>query len=447
MNQKHNTWAGLAATIFATGAIATNTHAQTSDAALNALIKKGILTEQEAKAALADLQKEKVEPKTSPFVLPLGKAANVKLGGFIQANGEFINPGSFEGTFSDNPAATTGHTPIHSRFRLRRARINVSGDFLENFDFKLEGDFSQSDGTSGGRTAFSGTDIFINWHQLPEANLKVGQYKAPFGLEQLTPDTTLFTPERTLVTGALTPERQIGVQLWGKPLTSVVPKQKDLFDYSIGIFNGNNRNTTINDDANFMYAGRISSMLYAGKVEDQAVKWRIGGNAFYSRYAAGTRLGQTGNLLVNNLTGPGIADGSLSGFNAPSSAKSLAWGVDQSFTFGPFDVVAEYLEEKVEPKNSIGFRAFTANGYYAQGSYYFPGKQYQLVAKWENFNPGQAAHDNIRSITGGLNYYIKGDYLKVMLDYIHTWSDYRHYHPGTGREQFDMVLARLQVMF
>ena len=46
-----------------------------------------------------------------------------------------------------------------------------------------------------------------------------------------------------------------------------------------------------------MYAGRISSMLYAGKVEEQAVKWRIGGNAFYSRYAAGTRLDDAASVL------------------------------------------------------------------------------------------------------------------------------------------------------
>ena len=109
------------------------------------------------------------------------------------------------------------------------------------------------------RTAFSGTDIWLNWHQFPAAQIKIGQYKAPFGLEQLTPDTTLYTIERSLPTGAITPDRQIGVQLWGKPFTSIWPEQKDLLTYYAGIFNGNGRNTTVNDNNDFMYVGRLES--------------------------------------------------------------------------------------------------------------------------------------------------------------------------------------------
>jgi hypothetical protein len=70
-----------------------------------------------------------------------------------------------------------------------------------------------------------------------------------------------------------------------------------------------------------------------------------------------------------------------------------------------------------------------------------------LVAKWESFNPGQAENDDIKSITGGVNYYINGDAVKMMLDYIHTWSDFRDNNPGTGETEFDMVLGRVQLMF
>ena len=156
---------------------------------------------------------------------------------------------AFEGRF--------GQTALQDRFRLRRARINLTGDFAENFDFKVEGDFENSDGTSNNRTDFSGTDIFVNWHQFPEAQIKVGQWKAPFGLEQLTPDTTLFLTERSLPTGAITPDRQVGAQLWGKPFTNIWPAQKDLLTYYAGIFNGNGRNVSVNDNNNFMYVGRL----------------------------------------------------------------------------------------------------------------------------------------------------------------------------------------------
>ena len=162
-----------------------------------------------------------------------------------------------------------GQTAINDRFRLRRARINLTGDFAEQFDFKMEGDFANSDGTNGGRTAFSATDIWINWHQFPGAQIKVGQYKAPFGLEQLTPDTTLLTIERTLPTGAITPDRQIGAELWGKPFTGIWPEQKDLLTYYAGIFNGNGRNITVNDNNEFMYVGRLELQPFKGKIFGQ----------------------------------------------------------------------------------------------------------------------------------------------------------------------------------
>jgi len=133
------------------------------------------------------------------FVQQRGPELKLVLGGFVQMNFEDGDVSAFEGRF--------GQTALKDRFRLRRARINLTGDFAEQFDFKMEGDFENSDGLNNNRTAFEATDIFINWHQFPWAQIKMGQWKAPFGLEQLTPDTTLYTIERTLPTGAITPER------------------------------------------------------------------------------------------------------------------------------------------------------------------------------------------------------------------------------------------------
>src|SRR6266480_3727859 len=208
------------------------------------------------------------EAKTPIYVQQRGSELKLVLGGFVQVNFEDGDVSAFEGRF--------GQTAIKDRFRLRRARINLTGDFAEQFDFKMEGDFGQSDGTSGNRTAFSGTDIFANWHQFPEANVKVGQWKAPFGLEQITPDTTLIIIERSLPTGAITPERQIGVQVWGKPFTNIWPDGKDLLTYYAGIFNGNGRNTTVNDNNNFMYVGRLELMPFKGKIFGQDSSLKLG---------------------------------------------------------------------------------------------------------------------------------------------------------------------------
>jgi len=382
------------------------------------------------------VEKAVVEEKAAVYVQQRGPELKLTLGGFIQVNFEDGDVSAFEGRF--------GETAVRDRFRIRRARINLSGDFAEQFDFKIEGDFGQGDGLNSNRTAFSGTDIFVNWHQFPEAQIKVGQWKAPFGLEQLTPDTTLLFAERSLPTGAITPDRQIGAQLWGKPFTHLWPEQKDLLTYYAGIFNGNGRNVSVNDNESFMYVGRLELMPFKGKVFGQESFLKLGGDVLNSRDNAGTNISQSLNLLVND-------DGSLSPFALPSAAERTAWSVDAWLKLGPFDLIGEFLQERVRPRTVFGaepaFSKFTTDGFYVTGAYYLIPKKLQVAARWEHLNPGQKGDDGIQSITGGLNYYIHGDDLKLMLNYIHTWSDFRQANPEFGQDQFDEVIGRVQLMF
>ena len=335
-----------------------------------------------------------VEEKPGIFVTPRGTEFKLVLGGFIQVNLEDGAVSAFEGRF--------GKTALQDRFRLRRARINLTGDFAENFDFKVEGDFETSDGLSSNRTAFEATDIFVNYHQFPEAQIKVGQWKAPYGLEQLTPDTTLLLIERSLPTGAITPDRQVGAQIWGKPFTNIWPAQKDLLTYYAGIFNGNGRNVSVNDNNNFMWVGRMELMPFKGQIFGQDSSLKLGADGLNSRDDKGTNISQTLNLLVNS-------DGSLSPFVLPGAAERTAWGVDAALKLGPFDLIGEYLEEYVNGRtvNGVapGFADFTTTGFYVTGAYYLIPKKLQAVVRWEQLNPGQKGDDGIHSITGGLNYY------------------------------------------
>src|SRR5437660_4285146 len=267
------------------------------------------------------------EEKLPVYVQQRGPELKLVLGGYIQVNFEDGDVSAFEGRF--------GQTALKDRFRLRRARINLTGDFAEQFDFKVEGDFENSDGLNASRTAFEATDIFINWHQFPWAQVKMGQWKAPFGLDQTTPDTTLYTIERTLPTGAITPERQVGIQLWGKPLAVIGPDYADLLTYYAGIFNGNGRNITNNDNNNFMYVARLESMLFKSKLWGQESFLKLGADVLNSRDDAGTNISQTLTLKVNS-------DGSLSPFMLPTAAERTAWSVDAWIKLGPFDLIGEY---------------------------------------------------------------------------------------------------------
>ncbi len=382
------------------------------------------------------VEKAVVDEKPPIYIQQRGPELRLVLGGFIQVNAEGGDAFAFNGNF--------GQTAINDRFRLRRARINLTGDFAEQFDFKMEGDFASGDGLNSNRLAFEATDIWVNWHQFPATQIKVGQYKAPFGLDQLTPDTLLYTIERTLPTGAITPERQIGVELWGNPLTDIWPEQKDLLTYYGGIFNGNGRNTSVNDNNEFMYVGRLELQPFKGKIAGQLSFLKLGGDGLWSRDNSGVNISPSGNLRVNS-------DGSLSPFTLPSADERVAWSVDAWLEVGPFDLIGEYLQEHVEGRTVNGlppaFANFTTDGFYVTGAYFLVPKKLQAVVQWQYLNPGQQGDDGLYSILGGLNYYIRGDNIKLMVNYIHTWSDFRNANPEFGQDQFDEVIGRMQLMF
>src|SRR3954469_7234314 len=108
MNQ-NTTWAKLAVGIFVSGMAAASTQAQTSDALLNKLVSKGILTADEAKA----LARDEVVVKSEPNKVGLpGGVSNLKLYGDFR--------GRYESIFLDSGNTGAGNAiEDRNRFRYR----------------------------------------------------------------------------------------------------------------------------------------------------------------------------------------------------------------------------------------------------------------------------------------------------------------------------------------
>src|SRR5882724_7641489 len=135
-------------------------------------------------------------------VKPAGREPSLTIGGLLQVQ------------FDAGDKGDSRFTNDNDRFYLRRARLNASGRFLEEFDFRLEMDLSGTLANTTGLRAQM-TDGYITWNRYSEANVRVGQFKTPFGFEQLYGDPRLFTIARTLVNDRLTLNRQLGVQVGG----------------------------------------------------------------------------------------------------------------------------------------------------------------------------------------------------------------------------------------
>jgi len=93
------------------------------------------------------VEKAVVEEKPPVYVQQRGPELKLVLGGFVQMNFEDGDVSAFEGRF--------GQTALKDRFRLRRARINLTGDFAEQFDLKTATDLIRAERRSRARTFLS----------------------------------------------------------------------------------------------------------------------------------------------------------------------------------------------------------------------------------------------------------------------------------------------------
>lgn len=287
-----------------------------------------------------------------------GKENRLSIGGYIQAQGEVGH------------APDSRYTGINNRVLLRRARLTVKGAFPEKFEFTLQSDFGNNSigATTGYRAQLA--DMFLAWTKYESAVVQLGQFKTPFGFEQLLADTKVATAERSLPNDQLTVGRQLGLGVSG----TFVGKK---ISYAVGAFNGNGVNNGNNDNQQFMYAGRVAVTPWS----TASGRFSLGVDGYTSR--------DTG-TFTGNRTGRGI-DGQL--------------------TLGAFDFTAEYLrvlQDRVTGTDT------TADGTSLQAAWFFVPKVWQAVVRYERYDSNvDAPLTTSTNWVLGLNYCIRGDDLKL----------------------------------
>lgn len=173
-----------------------------------ALLKRRVEVKEEAEAARGPQPQVGAGP--DGFSLQSADRKWVlKLRGYTQADSRWYQ-GDEDNTVSD-------------AFVFRRVRPIFEGTLAEWIDFRIMPDFANS--------ALVLQDAYTNLRPFgPLAQLQVGKFKAPFGLERLQSGTALTFIERGLPTN-LAPNRDLGVQLWGD-------WRSGLLTYQLAVMNG-----------------------------------------------------------------------------------------------------------------------------------------------------------------------------------------------------------------
>ncbi len=352
-------------------------------------------------------------PEGETAVKPAGKELEFKLGGFVQAQGEFGDSG--DSRFSTD----------HNRFYLRRARLTAWGRFQEEVEFRLEADFGANSLAETNNLRAQVTDGFLDWRRYSFARVRFGQFKTPFGYEQLEGDTKLFTIERTLVNDRLTVGRQIGMQVSG-----------DFFEkrlsYAVGAFNGTGVNTNANDDDRFLVGMRVAGVPWRGEVGGEEARWAVGLDGYTS-----------GDVSLPSQPSEFGFDSApaTAGVDNVFSGDRRGAGFDSQLHAGPFDLWVEVLKARFEPTDDLPFDRFDAQGWYAQGACFLVPRKLQLVLKYDTFDPDDRIDgDSTDTWTLGVNYFVKGDDLKLALNYLRD-------DPEGPADAQGKLLLRFQVIF
>ena len=335
----------------------------------------------------SDLERQLGYDGKTPLVVTraAGKETRLSVGGYVQANAEF------------GRAPDSRFTGIFNRVLLRRARLTLKGSFAEGFEFTLQPDFGNNSiaGVSGYRAQLA--DMFLAWTKYDAANIQVGQFKTPFGYEQLLADTKVLTTERSLPNDSLTVSRQIGVGLSGSFLGKRLA-------YSVGAFNGNGVNNGANDNDQFMYAGRLSAVMLTAP----GVRLTSGVNGFWTRDTSTVTTRRTGS------------------------------GVDTQLTLGPTDWAVEYLRVL---QNRVTGADINGRGWSAQGAWFFVPKTWQALVRYETYDANTVLPANVSTNwVYGLTWCFNGNDLKLTFNYTVG-------NPAGPLQHEGRISTRLQVVF
>lgn len=346
----------------------------------------------------------------SAVVRASGKETSFRIGGVVQGQAEF------------GGATDSRYTGVRDRVFMRRARLGTSATFAENFDFRLEADFGA--GAVAERTGITTqiTDAYVNWNRHRAANVKFGQFKAPFGFEQLISDSKVLTIERSLPNDRLTDGRQIGLGVNGV-------LAQDRFTYAAGVFNGSGINTSANDNSQFMWAGRMGARLFAGPLAGKDARLNVAVDGLATR---------DGNVSKSGCGFDAVPGGAIDNL---FSGRRSAIGVDAQFSLGQVGLDTEYLRAEFHPTNRFPFAEVTADGWSVLATWFVVPKIIQAIGRYETFDPNIRLGSNESDTwTFGLTWFLKGDDLKFAFNYL-----VGNPLPTSAREH--RLLTRVQLVF
>jgi len=329
---------------------------------------------------------------------------------------------------------------LDAGIEFRRVRLFAEGKLDGVWKYKVQLNFDEED------EAVNFEDVYIAYTGFKPAQIKLGHFKEPFSLEELTSSKYITFMERALP-NAFAPGRNLGIQ---------ASTHGDNWSASVGYFvdgvilNGGD-NVSTEDQG-------VTARVHFAPLAEKTENVHLGLSAYYkSDQDAGERFRQRPE--IHNA--PRLVDTGTIG-----SVDDI-WSVNPEVAavFGPFSAQAEYNYTSVQ--RTGGLPDIDLNGFYVYASYFLTGESRAYNAKKGTFGRVKA-HDAVElgvrysyielddtgvtdsergeesNLTVGLNYYFN-PYVRTMLNYI--YADIDHPTGALPDEEAHIFGNRWQVDF
>jgi phosphate-selective porin len=312
---------------------------------------------------------------------------------------------------ADLRASVNAEVNAEDDFDFGRARLGLQGKFFKQFQYEIERDF---------RSSHPWKDVFVDVNRFKSAQVKVGKFKIPFSMEELTSINDVDFVNRSRTARNLAPARDIGAMLHGRLF-------KEVLGYQAGVF----RNDGENSESK---AGVRGTRTYAARLTAKPLKKvHIGGAVAASDVVEG----------LNSLKIAKSPDVFVQG-------ARLRLGTEFRWEPGPFSIKSE-LVRVTEARERQGVReedlpAKISVGWYLGGTWTI-NKPFQLAGRYERIRVGTADPEGVpfsspraptlpnttdQIWTGGVNWFVN-HFAKIQVNGVHN----RHW-AGVIRLQFSM---------
>ena len=417
---------------------------QISDQQYRDLMVKAQAEGEKVEAAVSAGEAKEPDPKTMRVYWSSGLRLKSNDGNYsLKIGGRIMNDWAIYSTDSDAP---DDFRSIGDGTEFRRARLYMEGEVYKNIKYKAQYDF-------GGQDA-DFKDVYIELKKIPSlGNLRIGHFKEPMSLEQLTSSKYITFMERSLA-DTFVQGRNTGFQIANtfadRRATAAVGVFRDVGDSGNGFGKNSDYNLTARITGLPWYEDKGKRLLHLGFGYTHEFRDKDSDIRFRSRPEAhlGPRFVDTGKFKAE----------SIDYFNPEVAA-----------VYGPFSIQGEYVFSEVNDSNKGGDLSF--DGAYIYASVFLtPGdyRRYKTSSgafdrvkpardlSWSgggygaleaafryshlDLTDGMVQGGTLGNFTAGLNWYLNPN-VRFMLNYVH--ADQQHPHDFSA----DIVQMRAQVDF